>query len=114
MGISAVIWLAVSRSLLAMATAAEEGYIRAEGSQWTLGTATVERVVALEEGKLLLKSLKDKVTGRELISSGTPSEEFFVRLPAPGRHTLEIQVLGQHNPRAKGSLVALDGVRIEP
>ena len=33
---------------------------------------------------------------------------------APGRHTLEIKVLGEHGPRAKGSLVAIDGFRIEP
>ena len=33
--------------------------------------------------------------------------------PAPGRHTLEIKVLGQHGSRTKGSLVALDGLRIE-
>ena len=44
-------------------------YINVEPSRWTLGTAAVERVVALEDGKLLLKSLKDKSTGRELVSS---------------------------------------------
>ncbi len=54
-------------------------YINVEPSRWTLGTAAVQRVVALEDGKLLLKSLKDKTTGRELASRGA-SEEFFVRL----------------------------------
>ncbi len=74
------IYATVCWSLLGTATAAGEAYIRAEGNRWILGTATAERVVALEEGKLLLKSFKDKVTGRELISSGTPSEEFSLRL----------------------------------
>ena len=67
-------------SLLGTATTGLDAYITAEGNRWTLGTDAAERVVALEEGKLLLKSFKNKVTGRELISSGTPSEEFFVRL----------------------------------
>jgi hypothetical protein len=35
-------------------------------------------------------------------------------LPAPGRHTLRITVLGEHGPRAKDSMVAVDGFRIEP
>ena len=74
------IWITVCWSFLGTATVAEDAYITAEGNRWTLGTAAVERVVALEKGKLLLRSLKNKVTGRELISSGTPSEEFFVRL----------------------------------
>ena len=30
-----------------------------------------------------------------------------------GPHTLRLEVLDEHNPRAKGSLVYLDGVRIE-
>jgi hypothetical protein len=67
-------------SVFGTALAADEVYVRAEGSQWTLGTATAERVVALEEGKLRLKSLRNKITGRELISSDTRSEEFFVRV----------------------------------
>jgi len=80
MRVFAGIYATVCWSLLATAAAAEEAYITAEGNRWTLGTATAERVVALEEGKLLLKSFKDKVAGRELISGGTPSEEFSLRL----------------------------------
>ena len=34
--------------------------------------------------------------------------------PTAGRHRLLITVLGQHGPRAKLSLVAVDGFRIEP
>jgi hypothetical protein len=61
--------------------AADEGYIKADGNRWTLGTVAVERVVALEEGKLILKSLKNKATGKELVAGGSgPSEEFFVRI----------------------------------
>ena len=36
-------------------------------------------------------------------------------LPAPsGPHTLRLEVLGEHGPCAKGDLIHLDGVRIEP
>lgn len=70
----------VCSSVAAVAMTADEGYIKAEGNRWIMGTASVERVVALEDGKLLLKSLKNKVTGRELVNSGTASEEFFLRL----------------------------------
>ena len=75
--------------------AADEAYIKDEGNRWTLGTATVERVVALEDGKLLLKSVKNKVTGRELgrrrpvrrvlRPSRRRQEPRYRRLRAPGR-----------------------------
>ena len=65
-------------------------YISSGGHRWTLGTAAAERVIAFEDGKLLLKSLKNKATGRELIADGAPSDEFFVGLgdakqPIPAR-----------------------------
>jgi len=57
---------------------AEEATIRADGPRWKMETAGVERVVALEDGKFLLKSLKNKASGRELASADAASEEFFV------------------------------------
>ena len=75
------VWLAtLCPNSIGAAAAAEEAYIRADGHRWTLGTATVERVVVLEDGRLLLKSLKNKRTGRELVVEGAASEEFFVRV----------------------------------
>jgi hypothetical protein len=75
------VWLAtLCPSFIGSAVATEEAYIRAERQRWTLGTATVERVVALEHGRLLLKSLKNQRTGRDLVSPGALSEEFFVRI----------------------------------
>ena len=70
----------VCGSVVATTSAAEDAYIKAEGQRWTLGTATAERVVALENGKLLLKSLKNKATGAELVAGGAASEEFFFRV----------------------------------
>ena len=56
------------------------GYIERDGTAWAFGTATVERVVALEDGKLLLKSFKDKVLGRDLAAGGS---ELSFSLDAP-------------------------------
>ena len=57
-----------------------DGYIKREGNAWTLGTATVERVVALEEGRLVLKAFKDKGSGQELSAGGA---EVSFSLDAP-------------------------------
>ena len=46
-------------------------YIQRDGTTWTLGTGAVERVVALEDGKLLLKQFKDKVSGQDLAAGGS-------------------------------------------
>ena len=48
-----------------------DAYIKRDGMTWTLGTATVERVVTLEDGKLFLKQFKDKVSGQELAVDGS-------------------------------------------
>jgi hypothetical protein len=65
---------------IANAAPADDGYIKSDGHRWTLGTAAAERVIAFENGKLLLKSLKNKATGRELIAEGATSDEFFVQI----------------------------------
>ncbi len=39
---------------------------------------------------------------------------FRKELPSAGRHTVRISVLGEHGPRAKESVVAIDGFRIQP
>jgi len=31
-----------------------------------------------------------------------------------GRHTLKITIFGEHGPRAKDSIVSIDGFRVEP
>jgi hypothetical protein len=71
-------WIVLLWGIAASTHAADEGYIKDDGNSWTLGTAAVERVIALEDGKLLLKSLKSKATGREFVTVGVPSDEFFV------------------------------------
>ncbi|HET6381969.1 MAG TPA: hypothetical protein VFJ58_01150, partial [Armatimonadota bacterium] len=55
----------------------DHAYIRHRGNRWIFGTESVERVVALNSGRLLFESLKDRATGQEFAPPG-PSEEFFV------------------------------------
>ncbi len=63
--------------LVAGATAcAEDAEIRQRGDQWTLRTSRMERVVALEDGRLVLKGFRDRTTGRELVARGAVVEEF--------------------------------------
>lgn len=60
--------------------AADDAYIKRDGAKWTIGTATVERVISMEGGKLLLESFKNKATGREMIPNGVGAEEFSFSL----------------------------------
>lgn len=53
-----------------------KAFIRHRGNSWTFGTAFVERIVALDNGRLLMKSFRDPVTGYELMGPETISDEF--------------------------------------
>jgi hypothetical protein len=85
MRLFAALWL-LCLSFTAATLAADDAYIRDEGNRWVLGTATAERVIALDNGKLLLKSLKNKPTGRELVGTRAVSDEFFVGLGSAKEH----------------------------
>jgi hypothetical protein len=50
--------------------APSDAYVRRDGTTWAIGTAAVERVVALENGRLVLKQFRDKVSGRNLAAEG--------------------------------------------
>ena len=78
----------LSALLLVGATAcADEADIRQRGNQWTLRTSRMERVIALEDGRLVLKRFTDRTTGRELMASGAATEEFL----APPADEAELQ-----------------------
>ncbi len=77
---SRIIFAVVLAIISAAFARADDAYITSQAARWTMGTARVEQVVALEDGRLLLKSLKNKATGRELIPAGTVSDEFSVLL----------------------------------
>ncbi|MHB8522514.1 MAG: alpha-amylase family protein [Limisphaerales bacterium] len=67
--------------MMAGATAcADDADIRQRGNQWTLRTSRMERVVVLEDGRLVLKRFTDRITGRELVASDAVTEEFLAPL----------------------------------
>jgi hypothetical protein len=55
--------------------ASGDGYVRAEATRWTLGTASVEKVVSLEGGRLLLRSFRNRQSGREMMVNRQSSVE---------------------------------------
>lgn len=75
--------LLLAFSLGGRATAGEAGgYIEADGTSWKLGTATVEKVVALRDGRLVLTSFKDKASGFDLAPGDASSSELGFGLEA--------------------------------
>ncbi|HIJ72997.1 MAG TPA: hypothetical protein HPP83_02740 [Candidatus Hydrogenedentes bacterium] len=65
----------------------DDAYVRCEGSQWTIGTALVERTMTLENGRFLLRSFLNKNAGLEMVPPGTVGEEFSL---AAGRDKVRI------------------------
>ncbi|MEI6071972.1 MAG: hypothetical protein WCS31_09280 [Verrucomicrobiae bacterium] len=56
----------------------EEGYIAQKGTCWRLRAASVEKTVVFENGKLLMKSFLNTVSGNEMVESNVISDEFFL------------------------------------
>jgi hypothetical protein len=56
----------------------QDAYVRRAGDSWILGTAKVERTVTLQDGRLVTTSWKNKVSGKQLIPAGAPSDELRV------------------------------------
>src|ERR1051325_414909 len=59
-----------------------DAYARRRGNEWTIGTARAERKIRFVDGKLVLASLRNKVSGREY-QDGTPPNE--IRFLANGQ-----------------------------
>jgi hypothetical protein len=67
--IVAVLCLLFSSSCFALTS--EDAYIKTGRTQWILGTASVEKTIALEKGMLVTKSFRNKISGHELSSSNS-------------------------------------------
>jgi hypothetical protein len=61
--------LALLLAPLCFAEKSEDAYITSDGSRWTLGSASVEMTIALENGLLVTKSFRNKVNGHDLSPS---------------------------------------------
>ena len=53
----------------------DDAYVRGQANRWVIGTATVEKVIALREGRLLAIGFKNKVSGREMMPAGLVVDE---------------------------------------
>jgi len=67
--------LLLSVTAVAAAIKSGDGYISRAGDTWTLGTAKIERKVTLSKGRFFTRSLKNKISGRDLVTTGTVWEE---------------------------------------
>ena len=65
-----------------LALTSEDAYINTDGTAWTLGTASVEKTIALEGGMLVTRSFKNRTSGHQLSpaaqQSGTGPWKFVV------------------------------------
>ncbi|MGC8639261.1 MAG: hypothetical protein ACP5XB_05205 [Isosphaeraceae bacterium] len=53
----------------------DDAYVRGQASRWVIGTAAMENVIALREGRLLAVGFKNKVSGREMMPAGLVVDE---------------------------------------
>jgi hypothetical protein len=60
-----------------------DGYVRREGNEWIVGTALTEKRMRLANGRFVLASLRNKVSGREYQDATTPPAE--IRFVADGQ-----------------------------
>ena len=78
-----VLCAAASFSSAQASLQSQDGYIRRSGNEWILGTRLVERRVRLAEGRFLLTSLRNKVSGHECQDGNSPPDE--IRFLANGQ-----------------------------
>jgi hypothetical protein len=76
--LACLLW--ISATLAIAAEDATDAYVKSDNNRWTLGNARIERVMALEDGKFLLKSLRNRLSGQEMADLQAPSDEFFFSL----------------------------------
>jgi hypothetical protein len=55
-----------------------DAYVRREGMTWIMGTSMAERTIALRDGRLVLTSLRNKLSDREYREAGRDPEEIRI------------------------------------
>ena len=98
----------------------EDGYVRREGNEWTLGTSLAERRIRLAGGRFSLVSLRNKVSGREYQDANDPPAE--IRFFADGQDVSALdwrwELVDEHAFKGKDGEIELDidlasaGVRV--
>ncbi len=90
---------------------AQDAYIKARPNRWTMGTSRVEKTVALEGGRLVLKSLRNKSSGHEMAAPGALAQEFSVGMgsgAADGPAGGVWKLIGATDSRGKQGELQLD------
>lgn len=87
---------------------AQDAYIKTRPNQWTMGTGRVEKIVALENGKLVLKSLTNKSSGHQMAAPGALAQEFSVGTGAANDKTGGWELVGAKNSKMKQGEQQLD------
>ncbi len=65
----------VSGQVSSSSLSSDDAYVQAHDTRWVMGTAAVERTVELRNGRLVLGSFKNKISGRELVPANLDLDE---------------------------------------
>jgi hypothetical protein len=88
----------------------EDGYVRRDGNEWTIGTSLVEKTIRLANGRFVLASLRNKKSGREYQDAENVSGE--IRFFANGRDVNAAnwywKLRGEHAARGNLGEIQLD------
>jgi hypothetical protein len=55
----------------------DDAYIRGQNGGWVMGTATVENTVVVQNGRFVLGSFKNRISGRDMVPAGLALDELF-------------------------------------
>lgn len=88
----------------------EDGYVRREGNEWTMGTSLVEKRIRLANGRFVLASLRNKKSGREYQDPENPSGEirFLANGQDVGASNLYWKLRGERATRGQQAEIQLD------
>jgi hypothetical protein len=107
---AAASWLSVQTLYAQTRLQSGDGYIRREGNEWIFGTSTVERRVRLDDGRLYLVSLRNKLTGHEYQDAGTwPAEiRFSIDSADVSASSWRWKLRGEHAAQGSQGTLQLD------
>ena len=97
-------WAAATRELK-QPLAGSGAYIRREGPDWVIGTSKVEQRISLRNGRLVLVSLRNKLSGRDYCAGGQKSSP--LRFQESGMET-GWELAGEHTQHLAQGEMQLD------
>jgi hypothetical protein len=87
----------------------KDAYVRRQGNEWILATASAERRIRLASGKLVLASFRNKISGREYQDGNPPDEiRFFADGQDVSASTWRWELRDEHAARSEQGELQLD------